>query len=352
MKKMWIAFLLALCLILPPAPALAGKPNDGEVIFGEDFILRPGEKLDGDLVVFGGDVTLEKGSFVDGSILIIGGDAEVAGEVDGDIVVLGGNLELKSRAVIDGDAVAFGGRLDVEEGAIVRGELVKGLGGIPIPRPPLPPIVPEVPRRPTWVVIGSLKGALEAAFGAFFGILKALFASLTLTALGLLVVLFLPQQTEQVGDVILAYPLLSLGVGFLTAIIAFGLGLLLLPICLVGSLVWVLALIAGLFGWIAVGLLVGQKLLAVLQIEEPGLPVATIVGVLLISLVAWAPCCLGFLFALGVGSTGLGAVVLTRFGTVDYPPPASPPPSTPTIPPVATTESEEALPRPEAGQEA
>ena len=51
--------------------------------------------------------------------------------------------------------------------------------------------------------------------------------------------------------------------------------------------------------------------------------VAVLVGVLLISLLTTVPC-LGWLLAGVVGSLGLGAVVLTRFGTMAYPPAPAP----------------------------
>jgi hypothetical protein len=100
----------------------------------------------------------------------------------------------------------------------------------------------------------------------------------------------------------------------------------------------------GFFGWIAVGLLVGQKLLGGLKVQEAAPLVAVVIGVLLISLISALPC-LGFLVFLGVLSLGLGGVVLTRFGTMSYPeglpsPPSPPPPPTPPSP-AATTEVEE-----------
>jgi len=49
-------------------------------------------------------------------------------------------------------------------------------------------------------------------------------------------------------------------------------------------------------------------------VEAPAI-LSAIVGVLLISMLAVAPACIGPLFALVVGSIGLGAVLLTRFGT-------------------------------------
>src|SRR5512138_3808973 len=70
--RMFTGLLLILLLLAPAAPAYAreaaGATRDGKVIFGEDYVLKDGETLDGDLVVFGGNVSLESGSVVRGSV--------------------------------------------------------------------------------------------------------------------------------------------------------------------------------------------------------------------------------------------------------------------------------------------
>jgi hypothetical protein len=191
---------------------------------------------------------------------------------------------------------------------------------------------------------------LEAGSRLFFNtmmdIFKAIITTLALMALGLLVVLFLPKQTEMVAQAVLAAPLPSLGVGFLTMVVAAGLtALLAITICLspIALFTALITIAAAFFGWIAVGLLVGQKLLKGLKAQEPAPLVSVVIGVLLISLISALPC-LGFLVFLGVVSLGLGGVVLTRFGTMSYPEePPSPLPLEPTEPqtPAAATEIEE-----------
>jgi len=304
-------------MLVPAVPAFAEGPNDGRVIFGGDFTLESGEELDGDLAVFGGNVVLEEGSLVDGDVAVIGGRARVAGKVDGDLVIFGGSVKLESTAVIEGDLVAFGGQIERAEGAIVRGEIVRGPGfefeGLTWGwRFPTGPYVNRWPDR---------------LFRFLFGVFQAGLVTLALMALGVLIVLFWPKQTELVGQAILAAPLSGLGVGFLTAIVAAALATLLaITICLLpmSFFVAVATLAAILFGWTAVGLLVGQRLLAALKVQEMNQLVAVLMGVLLISLLTAVPC-LGWLFAVVVGSLGLGAVVLTRFGTMAYPPPAPAP---------------------------
>jgi hypothetical protein len=263
----------------------------------------------------------------------------VAGEVDDELVVFGGNVQLKSTAFIGSDVVAWGGQVERAEGAVVKGNVSEGA----VFRGPR--IVRVVPFPPTPEMV-PLETGTRFFFNTMMDIFKAVITALALMALGLLVVLFLPRQTETVAQAVLAAPLPTLGVGFLTAVVAVGLtALLAITVCLspIALFIGLITTVAGLFGWIAVGLLVGQKLLEGLKAQEPTPLVAVVIGVLLISLISALPC-LGFFVFLGVVSLGLGGVVLTRFGTMSYPegppPPLSLEPTEPQ-PPAAATETEE-----------
>lgn len=341
MKKIITACLLALLLIAPASPALANG-GEGVVIFGKDFTLEAGKEVDGDVVVFGGDVVLEEESFVDGTVFIMGGSATVAGEVDNELVVFGGDVELKSTAFIGSDVVAWGGQVERAEGAVVKGNVLEGVTTGFLPRPPVPPVVP-LPPTPGVV---PLETGSRFFFSTVVDIFKAIITALALMALGLLVVLFLPKQTETVAQAVFSAPLPSLGVGFLTVVVAIGLtALLAITICLspIALFVGLTTIAASFFGWIAVGLLVGQKLLEGFKTQEAAPLVAVVIGVLLISLISALPC-LGFLVFLGVVSLGLGGVVLTRFGTMSYPEgspsPLSLEPMEPQPPAAATEESQ------------
>jgi hypothetical protein len=334
MKKIITACLLALLLIVPASPVLADG-GEGVVIFGQDFTLESGEEVDGDVVVFGGNVILEEDSFVDGTVFVMGGNVTAAGEVDNELVVLGGNVELKSTASIGSDVMAIGGQVERAEGAVVEGNVV---GGVTTGLFRAPRIVRVVPLPPTPGRL-PLETGTRIFFNTMMDIFKAVVTALALMALGLLVVLFLPKQTETVAQAVLAAPLPSLGVGFLTAVVAASLtALLAITICLspIALFMGLATIVAGFFGWIAVGLLIGQKLLEGLKAQEPAPLVAVVIGVLLISLITAVPC-LGFFVFLGGVSLGLGGVVLTRFGTMSYPegPPSPPSPPLPPPPPPA-----------------
>ena len=115
--------------------------------------------------------------------------------------------------------------------------------------------------------------------------------------------------------------LLSIGVGLLTVLLAALLSVLLVVIC-IGipvAIVLLLALaLAYLFGWVSASWIVGYKLLAQLKIKATLMGEA-VAGTAVISLVGLIPC-LGWSMWLVVSCWGIGAVVLTRFGAVEYPP--------------------------------
>ena len=253
-------------------------------------------------------------------MVVVGGSASVAGEIDGDVVVFGGDVVLRSTAVVDGDLVIIGGNVHRDSGAVVRGdeERVEFEG------------FPNIGPLPTRLNFGrGWDGFSRSIFDVFGDIVVAL----ALAAIGLLVVLFWPKQTEMVGQAVLVAPLPSAGVGLLTGVVAVVLIVLLaITICLspVAFLLGVAMLVAGIFGWIAIGLLVGQRLLEAFGVKGFTRLMAVAVGTLLISVLRAIPC-LGDLMGFVVGCAGLGAVVLTRFGRQTYPLPTRVPPAPPVL---------------------
>jgi hypothetical protein len=336
MYRRWLiglTVLLAGLLLFPAAPALAdGDPpnDDGTVIWNEDYTLEEDEWLDGDLIVFNGDVTLEPGSRVEGSIIIWNGSAEVDGTVESDLVVSGGDIALGDSAQVEGNVVcSWNCDIDQDPGARVDGGIIEG---VPLPDLQIDriPPVPRIPSLPTLWDAGPgrvLDWTLRAV--------RSLVAIVVIAAVAGLVTLIWPQQTAQVGRAITGAPWPSMGIGLLTSVAGTALIVALaVTICL--SPVAVLAALAlsaaGLFGWIAVGAVVGERLLQALNVQQITPLWAAGLGALLITLIgtglsaAFCLAPLGWLMIFALGSAGLGAVVLTRFGTMAYTPPHPPPP--------------------------
>jgi len=322
----WLIVLLAGGLCFPIAPALAGgspPDDDGITIWNDDYTLEEGEQLDGDLVVFNGDVTLEVDSCVAGSVIVWNGSADANGTIEGDLVVSSGDVHLGSDAQVEGDVVCtWDCGLDQEDGSRVDGGIVEGvpLDGLRSWRwghfqiPMLPPL--------TFWLSGPGQ-VLDWVFGA----IRGLVAILVVAAVGGLVALIWPQQMALVGRTVIESPMPSFGIGLLTAFAGVALvGVLLITICLSPiAVLMALALgVAGLFGWIGVGALVGERLMRALNASEAAPLWAAGLGTLVITLVTVGlgliPCLglLGVPLVFGLGCLGLGAVVLTRFGATAY----------------------------------
>jgi hypothetical protein len=347
---LWLILLLIAGLLLPAAPALAagGPPgDDGIVIWNEDYTLEKDEWVEGDLVVFNGDVTLEPDSRAEGSVIVWNGSAEVKGTVEGDLVVTSGDIYLDDDARIEGDVVcSWSCDIEQEAGAQVDGSITEGI--------PLDDLRLERPRRfpvPVPYPLTSSASGLRAALGWMLRIIRSVAAILVVAAVAGLVALIWPQSTAQVGQAMVEAPLPSFGVGLLTIVagtalvVALTITICLSPVAILAALVLGAA---GLFGWAGVGAIVGERLLQALNAQEIAPLWTAGLGTLLITLVvmgmsvAFCLAPLGWLMTFVLGCLGLGAVVLTRFGTTAYTPPSpAPPPSDAASPPEPQSGEEE-----------
>lgn len=313
-RKVWLIAGLALLLFVCPGTAVFAQDGGGgsgdKLVLGQDFVLRAGEMLSGNLAVLGGNVTLERGSTLGGDLAVAGGNLAVAGTVKGSVVVLGGSIRLDGSAVVEGDLAVFGGKLQRSPGAVVRGEIIGGAA----PAWQLNPAPPQLPTPPRLVfpLARRMSGGLDSIISWELG---AAAGGLLMALLAVLALLVAPRAMGRIARVAGGQPALSFGAGLLTFAVAALAGALLLVACCTGLLIW-LALAAGLIvGWIAVGWWFGGRLLAALKVRAGSALVEAAIGVFLITFASRLPLCIGFLFSAVVGAIGLGAVVLTRFGT-------------------------------------
>ena len=351
MKKLLNVVLLLILLLSLATPAFAqgGHRQPGQVIFGSNRHLEPGDIIEGDLVIFGGNLRMADGSRIEGDAVVFGGTVDINGEVQGDLAVIGGTASLGETARVEGDVASIGGQVSVDEGAYVRGEIIQtnefNLGQIP------PMFDGAVPPTPGFEPTPGIDEPFKMFLRIVTGFVKGLVVALVIAGIGLLVVLFLPDHTDTVGQAARQMTPTSFGVGLLTLIVGItAMILLFITCCLipVGLLLALALVLATLYGWIVVGYLLGERILRAIQTEsrKPSVTTSALVGIFLITLIQQGLMalsnipCLGFFFWLMgaalwlfVASTGLGAVVLTRFGTQPYtrasstsaPPPYLPP---------------------------
>ncbi len=315
MKKIFYSLVLLALFLLPAAPAYAqGGPQNGRVIIGQDFTLKSGDSINGDLVVIGGQVDIQQSAAVNGDVVIIGGSLQIDGKATGNAVVIGGVVEMGSQSSVAGDLVTVGGTLNRAEGSQVGGNVVTNL---PPPHIAVPvvPVTPqaEMPSLPPSPGLQLDLGPLGTAASIFI-------QAIGLAALGMLLTLFLHPQLDRVAQAVTRRPLVSGSIGLLTILLApitiviLVVTILLIPIALAAV---VLLVLAWLFGVVAFGMEVGDRFTkAVHRTWEPVL--STGLGTFLLGIVIGAinliPC-VGWLAPLIVGLVGLGAAVITRFGT-------------------------------------
>lgn len=313
-----LGILLALLLLALAGSVYSQEPGvhvGDKTVFGGSYVLPAGERLVGDLAVFGGTARIERDATVEGDVAIMGGSAVIDGRVTNDVAVFGGSLRLGESAVIEGDLAAFGA-VDRAPGARVLGsEAAPGLRfAIPGFRPGVIPPVTVEPKGP---------GNLLLRF--IWWMLRLAFTTAALGALGLLMALFLPRQTRNAAATAGNAPAASAGIGCLTlpAVLAVGIVLMITIIGIPFALIlWLAVAAALLYGWVALGLFIGDRLLRMADVRSPRTAAAAAIGTALLTLVyslfGIIPC-LGAILGLVLGAWGLGAVVLSRGGTQRYP---------------------------------
>ncbi|MBT3391864.1 MAG: hypothetical protein HN413_15810, partial [Chloroflexi bacterium] len=270
MKKIKIfTYLLLMIALVWPNAAFARGLADDKVIFGGTYTLAEGETLDGSVVVFGGTITLEANSTVNGDVVLIGGTMDAAGTINGDMVGIGGVLQLSEAAIVNGSLVTIGAALDKAVGAEINGDVVQGIN---------PPFQFNLPEDAVYTPAVSVdhNPALEVVW--FF------FRMFMWAALAILLVIFFAEPTERVANAALNEPLITAGAGLLTAVLS-PLAVLALVITIilspVGLVLAVLLAIAWLFGWVALGLEVGQRVAKMLN-QEWAPAIASGVGTLIL----------------------------------------------------------------------
>lgn len=308
----------------------SGIPNLGPgLVIGDNYRLASGQTLNSDLTVIGGNATLDTDSTVNGNVVLIGGNGSIDGKVNGDVSVMGGYAYLDDNAVIQGNVDSVGGTVQRSSHARVEGKVTTNKGVPPVTTVQTP--------------------AMNVSFDPITAPLMAVFQSLAMAALAIVINLFAPRPMERTGQAATTQPAASGGVGCLTILVllVMAITIILLPFSLVGFLA---VAVAAIFGWVALGLVVGRRLAAWLKQSWTD-PVSAGAGTLALTLLAGLlniiPC-IGWVGSFIVGMIAIGAVVLTRFGTQGYPPPytsAPAPQPGPYTPPPPVTGSDAPAPQ-------
>jgi hypothetical protein len=320
MKRIYALSLIFLFIaLLLPSTVYAREVFDDKVVFGGTYTVESGETQSGSIVVLGGAVTIEQDSTVNGDVVFLGGTVDIAGNVFGNVVGIGGAVRLKDEALVKGDLFTLGAALRRDDGAQVEGQVVNGINipsNINIPDS-LDDLEVNPSNTPELQTINNV-------VNPFLKIVWFFFRIFIISALAILLIMFLPSHVEKVRLAALSQPVISVGAGFLTAILAplvlvvITITIILIPVTLISI---ILILIAILLGWVALGLEIGKRIGKILNIEwAPAISagVGTFVLLFVFGGIRELIPCIGWIPQTVVGLWGLGAVLLTRFGTFDY----------------------------------
>jgi hypothetical protein len=245
------------------------------------------------------DVTIGPGESWE-NVVVVGGDLVVQGTVENVVVVVGGDLTIGPQARIgtgvnpdDAAVVSVMGDMVVEPGGLVVGRTVDVAGGI---SDVATTTIADPVLRP-WRV-GS--------------IMSWIWSTVFLAVVAVIAVAIAPRQIATVRDRVRRHFFSSLGWGALGAIVAVPIVTVLLIVTIIGIILLVpwLAVVLPvmfLFGFVAVGAMVGRLILGAREDRRETLMVAAVLGVVVINVARWIPVAgviiLGLLGLVGFGAT-------------------------------------------------
>jgi len=263
--------------------------------FGRAVEVKSDEVICSDLISFGGPVSIS--GQVDGNVVTFGGNVVVAGKVNGNVTLYGGNLNLQHDAQVNGDIHVCGGRLLPEDSdSELHGNVL------------------------------TCPNSIGELFLSDGGTTFHFWFTLAWIILGMLLSTLLPEHVMFVRSTVQNKAKRSLALGFLTMLLAPAILVVLITLIIsipLAILVAIVLLAAWALGTVAIGTLIGDRLLRSIAPQHNTRLTQVIVGIALLTLVGSLPV-IGFIISIGTGLLGMGAVFLSRFGTRLYHPPRQP----------------------------
>jgi hypothetical protein len=290
------------------SPAKAQDIQCEKIVIGDRFTLKEGETLPANLCALGGIIHLMPESKIVGNVYLAGGQIRIEGVITGDLNIIAAQVSFGETGRVEGDVNLIGSGSTGIEKAFVLGELNQNGW----------PTIPAIPSMNTWGPVVSYDHFMG-------GLIWLPLRSFLWAAMSVLVLLFAPKFVARVQHSAMKEPVLSGGVGLASSIVVITVMVILAItiVCIPFSfLLGIAFILAWALGLISLGVEVGQRL-AGLAKQDWAPAVSAGLGVFILTLVLngidFAIPCVGFLPKLLVSIVGLGAVILTRFGTHPYP---------------------------------
>lgn len=262
--------------------------------FNSAAVVTDGEVICSDLTSFGGSVTID--GVVKGDVVVFGGNVVINGAVNGNVTIYGGNLNLQDGAQVNGDVHVCGGDWTGSSDSQLH--------------------------RSVFSCTKSLGTLLTSVSGANI----RFWSTLVWVLLGILLTSLLPEHVMLVRTTANCKMGRSFVLGLLSvllapAILAVLVGLIIsIPLAI---LVSVGLIAAWALGTVAIAWIVGDYIVRSVAPQYSTRLLQVVVGMVALALAGSLPS-IGLWITIGSGLVGLGAVLLSRFGTRLYSPPRHP----------------------------
>ena len=268
----------------PSATLSTGCDSGSHTEWGDSFTVARTDNLCGSVNVYGGNATIDGN--VSGNVTVVAGSAIVNGSVNGNVTAIGGDITLGERADVGGNVDALGGTVRKSPEAVVAGNIEHGF---------------------------TFGGVTPLSWLGFTGDIVMRWWSMLFWGLaGALVAIFFPRQLRSVRSVVRREPVMSFVAGIATVVVGIVVALVLFITCIGIPVALALAVamwLAWILGTVAIGLWIGEGLLRLGGSSDRSPVLASVMGVLLLTVCESIPCAGGIL-NLAAGLTGLGASAL------------------------------------------
>ena len=313
MRSQWInritiialSVLMVSCISIPEHLGDIGKETTypSQFIFGDVYILKENEKINGNIAGIGTTLVIESGAIVTGDISLIGSNLELSGQVFGDINVVAGTSIIGDTAVIKGDINQALHQIQISPKAIITGSSNTYS-------------FPSKPGSDSGFRFSDLLSWIKPSRIIILFMVRILLWILA----ALLVVGLFPEPTNRVIKAIRSNPVPAFAVGLISLIIfPIVAAILIISVCLspIGLIMLIALVICYLWGWVSISFLLGNQIRTWLGFNWDN-TVISIIGALslgFLTMVLFFIPLLGILLNLSITSIGVGGVVFSRFGT-------------------------------------
>ncbi len=307
--KLILICTLFFCLVAFSPSGQDLSLNGDQIIFGETYALQSGEKLEGNLLLLGGVANLENRSIINGNVTVLGGVMEADGTINGDTTVIGGSVTLGDNAIVNGNLNTITGHLNRSENAIISGTINDSEDGLISINGMNLPSFSFTPQK-----------AATTGLDFLFGVLKSFGQVLVLSALAIFMILVMPNSSRVIASALTHKTWSALGIGFLAVlvtpflILVLSITIILIPIAVLVVLAFSLSI---LLGWLVIGFEIGERMKTMFKASWHA-AISALIGTSTLTLLAKSLSlipCIGWVLPAVVSVLGLGAVIMTLWGT-------------------------------------